>query len=87
MNKWIRHTAPIGLFIIAGCSWMDKGGQSHEGKGAYSKFLGAYLGMNAWGDSMGNVAMYSASSGEFQKYISAQDFTNIFVLKTQPEYK
>jgi hypothetical protein len=32
------------------------------------------------------VMMFSATSGQLLKWISAEDFTNIFVLKTQPEY-
>jgi hypothetical protein len=32
------------------------------------------------------VMMFSATSGEWLKWISAEDFTNIFVLKTKPEY-
>ncbi len=32
------------------------------------------------------VMMFSATSGELLKWISAESFTNIFILKTQPEY-
>lgn len=67
-----------------------------------TNFLGVYLGMIAEWDGWTNefnfngerkpgppfqgVMMFSATSGELLKWISAQDFTNIFVLKTQPEY-
>ncbi len=67
-----------------------------------TNFLGVYMGMIAeWDGSTSvwdgtnmvigrkpmGVQMFSATSGQLLKWISAEDFTNIFVLKNRPEYQ
>ena len=51
-----------------------------------TNYIGVYLGMVAEHDGNGGVAMFSDTSGELLKWVSWQDFTNIFVLRIQKEY-
>ena len=61
-----------------------------------TNYLGVYMGMIAEWDgwktnytgsvTSQGVMMFSATSGELLKWISAEDFTNIFILKNRPEY-
>lgn len=51
-----------------------------------TNFVGVYQGMIAEHDGASNVMMFSATSGEWLKALSYQDFKEIFILKTKPEY-
>lgn len=56
-----------------------------------TNFIGVYMGMIAeWDGNTSRhpqgVQMFSATSGQLLKWISYEDFRDIFVLKTKPEY-
>lgn len=51
-----------------------------------TNYIGVYLGMIAEHDGKGNVAMFSATSGQCLKWISYKEFEDIFILKNRPEY-
>src|SRR5438132_256235 len=52
-----------------------------------TNYIGVYLGMIAEHDGRGGVMMYSATSGEWLRWISLAEFRDVYVLKTKPEYR
>jgi hypothetical protein len=84
-----------GVILLAGCATKPKhvviddipktlheAIQRRDG----TNYIGVYLGMIAEHDGQGRVMMYSDTSGEWLKWISYQDFLDIFINKTKPEY-
>lgn len=51
------------------------------------RYIGNAMGMIAELDGTNSVMMFSATSGQLLKWIPLQDFKEIFVDKTKPEYK
>lgn len=51
-----------------------------------TNFIGVFIGMIAEHDGQGNVTMASATSGEVLRWISYQEFIDVYINKIKPEY-